>query len=224
MRKDQYSGFQEIMKRAALLTYKPKDTDFKDLVLALFEELAPRYALSQVDAAVRRHVQLEKFFPVLSDIIRHIDGTPEDRAVLAWVNVIKAVRYIGQYNSVAFPFPEYNFAISQMGEWIGFCSSLREDELKWSKRDFERFYVLGDQRVSWHNEADKIRVPRYCVGSFELNSRALGYALPDVIDAETRQPIAGFRDNLPALNSGDGANKKVIAMIGALAGNKRAAL
>ncbi|GHV35048.1 hypothetical protein FACS1894187_06900 [Synergistales bacterium] len=216
MRKDQYPEFINIMKRVATLTYKPKNTDFNELVLALFEELAPRYELSQVETAVRIHVNLEKFFPMLSDIVKRIDGTPEERATMAWALVVEAVRHIGHSNSVAFPTPAYNFAIRQMGGWIALCPSLRDEELKWRGKEFERAFIFGEREAVWDDTPGKIRVERYCVGSYEVNNRAQGHALPDVIDAKTRQPIVGFRDSLPALDS------RVMPLLKALTNEKRA--
>ena len=215
MRRDEYPCFANIMKRAAMLTYKPKNTDFNDLLWVLFEELAPRYDLSQIDLAVRLHTQRDKFFPMLSDIIRCIEGTAADRAIIAWGIVMKAVRYVGSSNSVAFPSPEYNFAIAQMGGWIKFSSTLLEDEVKWRGKEFERYFVLGDQRVSWYHEPGKIRVERYCMGTHEINSRRNGYALPEVKNAETGEPIPEFRKALPA------PGNKIASMINALAEGKR---
>jgi len=215
MRRDEYPCFVNIMKRAAVLTYRPKNTDFNDLLWVLFEELAPRYSLLQIDLAVRLHTQREKFFPLLSDIIRCIEGTAEDRAIVAWGIVMKAVRYVGSRNSVAFPSPEYNYAITQMGGWIKFSSTLLEEEVKWRGKEFERYFVLGDQRVSWYHEPGKVRVERYCIGTHEINSRRNGYALPEVKNAETGEPIPEFRKALPA------PENKVASMINALAEEKR---
>ena len=216
MRRDEYQNFVKIMKRAAMLTYRPKNTDFNDLLLVLFEELAPRYELEQIDWAVRLHTQRDKFFPMLSDIIRCIEGTAADRALFAWSKVLYAVRYIGGSNSVVFPAPEYNFAISQMGGWIKFSHTLLDDEIKWRAKDFERHYTFGDQRVSWYNEPGKIRVHRYCIGEHEINNWRNGYELPDVRDAETGKPIPEFRKSLPA------PDNKVVLLINALTDGKRA--
>lgn len=200
MRTDQYGEFVTIMNRAALLTYHQKGKDWQQFVMTMFEELA-QYELPDIENAVSFHVQHDKFLPTLSDIIRRIDGSPEGRAASAWAIVLNAIRHIGGYNSVAFPAPAYNYALSQLGGWIEFCSSLREDNIKWQGISFERIFVLGDCRASWDDVPGKIRVERYCVGRFEIHNRMNEYTLPEVIDARTRRPIAGFRAALQAFAS-----------------------
>lgn len=203
------------MKRAATLTYKPRDTDFNELVAVLFDELASEYELRQVAEAVAMHVRQEKFFPMLSDIIRGIEGTAGDHAALAWPLVVNAVRHIGHYNSVAFPAPAYNYALNLMGGWIGLCRSLVDSDVKWRGKDFERFFVIGERCATWSNEPGKIQVDRYCAGVSEAGNRSLGYELPDVIDARTRAAIPDFRVLYPALGA------KTAPMLEKLASAKR---
>ena len=215
MRSDQYQDFEKIMDRAALLTYQQKGKDWRKLINAMFEELA-QYELEEVRMAVAAHVRLEKFFPMLADIVKRIDNAPEERAALAWSIVIDAIRYICSSCSVAFPSPAYNYAIKQMGGWIKLCQGMMDDEIKWRRKEFERFFIIGEPVASWEHEPGKVQVDRYCVGTYEVNNRVQGYALPDVLDARTRQPIIGFRDALPALS------EKVIPMVEALAARKAA--
>ena len=183
--------------------------------LELFFVLMAKYNIGQFEKALHDHMLSSRFMPRPSDIVSRIEGTPEERAMLAWPTVVNAIRRIGGCNSVAFPTAEYIFAISKMEGWPKLCSSMFDDEIKWRGKDFKSFYVFADGRVSWENSPEKIRVARYCAGLYELNNLANGFALPEVFDAVTNQPIPGFRDSVIALQG------KIAPMFDALASSKR---
>jgi hypothetical protein len=194
---DQYDEFEEMMTHAAVLSYRQKGVDWRELMNALWEELE-QYDLEVLRAAVMAHVRSEKFFPALGDIITRIEGTAEDRAKLAWRLVVRAIERLGHYDSVRFPSPAHHYAIEQMGGWRGLCARLTNDELPFREKDFVRFFEIGERVASWGREEGKVHVPEYCVGAFEVNNRAIGYALPAVIDARTGKPVEGIRASLPA--------------------------
>jgi hypothetical protein len=210
MRGDQYKDFETIMARAALLTFQQRGKDWRDLVTAMFEELAA-YELEDVRTAVAAHVRARKFFPTLSDIITRIDGLPEDRAAVAWQTVVRAIRRLGHYVSVRFQSPAYHYAIAQMGGWQELCSSLRIEELPFRGKDFERFFQIGERVATWGNEAGKVHVPSYLMGGHEANNRRGGFALlPDVVDAKTGEPLRGFRGELPEPGESSGIVMRLV--------------
>ncbi|MBQ8692622.1 MAG: hypothetical protein IJ576_02460, partial [Synergistaceae bacterium] len=55
------------------------------------------------------HCRTEKFFPMLADIIRRIDGTSEERAAVAWASIREAIRrHAGDSIKFASPAMHYN--------------------------------------------------------------------------------------------------------------------
>jgi hypothetical protein len=201
MKNEDYAEFEEIMKRAALLTFQQRGKDWLELIITMFEELI-KYDLGRVRAAVRDHVRTEKFFPALADVVKRIEGSGSERAATAWATVVRAVSRIGRSNSVAFPAPAYVYAIEQMGGWINLCRTLTTEEEKWRGKDFEQLFQIGERVAVW--DADTIykdgtvRVPMYCVGEYEINNKRRGYALPDIINAESGKALPNFRSTLPA--------------------------
>jgi hypothetical protein len=200
MKNKDYAEFELVMERAALLTFQQRGKDWLALITAFFEELG-EYDLEVVRAAVKEHVHAEKFFPALADIIKRIEGNSEDRAARAWATVVRAVSRIGRNNSVAFPSPAYIYAVKQMGGWVKLCRTLTTDEEKWRGKEFERFFQIGERVATWEADTDDkngtVWVPTYCVGECETNNRCRGYALPDIVDAETGKVLTNFRAALP---------------------------
>ena len=209
MTKNQYAEFFAIMKRAATLTYQQKNKDFEELAVVMFEELGA-YELEDVRSAVANHVRYEKFFPMLADIIKRIEGTAEERAALAWQTVLKAIRMIGSGNSIRFPSPAYHYAIEQMGGWMKLCSTLTVEEEKWRGKDFVRFFEIGERVASWEHEPGNVHVPPYLMGWHEINNRRGRDALPDIVDAETGILIAGIREALPEPGESSGIVMRLV--------------
>ena len=198
MKSDQYAGFEEIMERAAILTYQQKNKNWRILLNTMFEELAA-YELEDIRSAVVAHVRTEKFFPALADIIRRIEGSPEDRAMVAWANVMKAIAKTGYYDSVRFPSPAYHYAIEQMGGWMHLTQMLEKDG-PWRAKEFMRWFAIGEQKASWGREDGRIKVPAYLRGFFEIDNGSRGFpeGIPAIKDAITGKTMPEMREALKA--------------------------
>lgn len=104
-------------------------------------------ALKQFDLAVvvdafNRHLtnaDCGQWLPKPADIIRALSGRTQDRALIAWSKVDKAVRVVGPHESVIFDDARIHRVISDMGGWIGFGD---KSETEWpfvSKEFVERY-------------------------------------------------------------------------------------
>jgi hypothetical protein len=81
----------------------------------------------------------KKGFPSPADWIKAIEGDSETKSLFAWTNVIKAIRHVGQYESVTFSDPMIHTVIHDMGGWIFICKQ-PERELIFLQKEFERRY------------------------------------------------------------------------------------
>ena len=208
-----YDSFKRLLERAATVTFLQRGKDWGTLVTVMFEELA-QYDLEEIRLAVGAHVRSERFFPALADIIRRIEGRPEDRAAAAWALVMKAVSRFGHDTSVRFPSPAIHYALEQMGGWARFCMRLAEDELPFRAKDFAQFFAMGERCASWDGANGTVKVPAHLAGTCELSNRTNGYALPArVYDAETGEVLE--KQVLPA-----GAGK-IVPIATALAAQMR---
>jgi hypothetical protein len=84
-----------------------------------------------------------KFFPKPAELIQFIksgSGDIEDIALIEADKVVNAIRHTGYYTSVTFDDPVTMAVIEQgWGGWIKICD-LRDEEIKWFRKDFTRIY------------------------------------------------------------------------------------
>lgn len=138
-----------------------------------FDDLAA-YSFEQVKAAFAAHRQDRKngeFMPKPSDIIRQIEGAPDEVAVRAWSKVVNAIGYAGSYNSVCFDDRVIHAVINEMGGWMKVCS-METDELPFKAKEFERLYLSktsnrGGQALGF--------APSHLPGQIELQNGRVGY-------------------------------------------------
>ena len=214
MTSQDYDGFKKLLERAATVTFLQRGKDWETLVTVMFEELV-QYDLEAIRMAVGAHVRSEKFFPALADIIRRIEGRPEDRSAVAWALVLKAISRFGHDTSVRFPSPAFHYALDQMGGWAKLCMRLTEDELPFRAKDFARFFEIGERCATWDGANGTVKVPAYLAGTCELSNRANGHRLPPkVYDVESGAVLEGLA--LPAQKG------EVVPIMAALAERMRA--
>ena len=214
MTSQDYDGFKKLLERAATVTFLQRGKDWETLVTVMFEELV-QYDLEAIRMAVGAHVRSEKFFPALADIIRRIEGRPEDRSAVAWALVLKAISRFGHDTSVRFPSPAFHYALDQMGGWAKLCMRLTEDELPFRAKDFARFFEIGERCATWDGANGTAKVPAYLAGTCELSNRANGHRLPPkVYDVESGAVLEGLA--LPAQKG------EVVPIMAALAERMRA--
>lgn len=128
-----------------------------------------KYDIRQIYRAFQAHRQDPKngkFMPKPSDIIRHIDGLPDELAVNAWAKVIEAIRRVGSWGSVEFDDMAIHQVVTQMGGWSKLCS-MSLDELSFKQRDFERMYLDAKKSPSEFT-------PRYLAGVAEIENFSKG--------------------------------------------------
>lgn len=100
------------------------------------------YDLAAVRDAFNRHLMNPdsgQFLPKPADIVKMLGGRTEDRALVAWAKVDKAVRSVGNYSSVVFDDPLIHRCIAEMGGWIG-LGQKTEDEWPFVGKEFQTRY------------------------------------------------------------------------------------
>lgn len=100
------------------------------------------YDLSAVIDSFNRHLMNPdsgQWLPKPADIVKMFGGRTQDRAMQAWSKVDRAVRHVGNYESVAFDDPLIHRVIHEMGGWIGFGQKT-EDDWPFVAKEFENRY------------------------------------------------------------------------------------
>ena len=172
MRREDYGEFYALMEQALDLTVMPNGKDPERVITTLFAALAP-YPLELVREAVIAHCRSEKFFPMLADIVRRIDGTAEERAAVAWAALRDAIRR-HTAESIKFSSPAMHYAIKQMGGWLKLCY-MSSRELDFREKTFAMFYSIGERKASWDGANGTYKVPNYFLGECDLSNRLNGY-------------------------------------------------
>lgn len=119
-------SFDIVWQRAmAIYDKRPSDAAI-DMAFCALSSLT----IEQVRQGLTAHVRDPKdgrFFPKPADIIRHIEGDGDSRALAAWSQVEQAIRRIGPYESVVFDQPQTMRVIQDMGGWIQLCECSEKD-------------------------------------------------------------------------------------------------
>ena len=133
-------AFAAMMQSTCKLYSKPRmDVEVMRMYWAALEHLD----LDDVRHGLNLHVRnpdTGMFLPKPADIIRHIDGSSDSQAKVAWSQVDKAIRYHGAWASVVFvEEPRIHAVISDMGGWIKLCAT-SEREYAFRQNEFEKRY------------------------------------------------------------------------------------
>jgi len=135
--------------------------------MEIYFQALKQYKIDTLKGAVERMVTTRIFpsFPKPGEIVQEIEGTKGDGALVAWVEVVRAIRTVGSWKSVRFGDPTIHAVIEFMGGWPATGDWL-EDELKWKQKEFERLYVVMKNRG---------KTIKYLPGICETQNEANGY-------------------------------------------------
>lgn len=114
----------------------------KPAVIEIYWQGLQQYDIDAISIAINRHVgnpDTGQFMPKIADISRMLGGTSNDRALVAWAKVDKAVRHIGPYRSVVFDDPIIHRVLVEMGGWIS-LGEKQTDEWPFIAKEFENRY------------------------------------------------------------------------------------
>jgi hypothetical protein len=116
--------------------------DVSDFALDVWWNALRAYDLAAVIDSFNRHLMNPdsgQWLPKPADIVKMFGGRTQDRALIAWAKVDRAVRSVGNYESVAFDDPLIHRVLHEMGGWIG-LGQKTEDEWPFVAKEFENRY------------------------------------------------------------------------------------
>ncbi|EON13421.1 DUF6475 domain-containing protein [Pandoraea sp. SD6-2] len=117
-------------------------SDFSDFVGLVWWQAMQQFDLAAVESAMGRHAanpDSGQFLPKPADVVKMLQGSTQDSALLAWHKVDKAVREVGTYVSVAFDDALIHRVVFEMGGWVSLGT---KDESEWPflKNEFVNRY------------------------------------------------------------------------------------
>ena len=127
-----------------------------------------RYSPDAIINALSRHMldpTFGRWMPTVADIVREIEGIPENNARKAFSKVLEAMRRVGAYASVTFDDARIHNVIEDMGGWTAVGEWPTEEKpLGFIERDFVKRYVAACGRT---DELHRRALP----GIFERHNR-----------------------------------------------------
>lgn len=135
---------QDKLKFAGLIgnVYAFYRQDSSDFAIGVWWQAMRPFDFAAVADALNRHCvnpDSGQFMPKPADVVKMLQGSSQDSAMVAWSKVDKAVRQIGTYASVVFDDPIIHRAIHDMGGWIA-LGTKTEHEWPFVAKEFENRY------------------------------------------------------------------------------------
>ena len=192
MTDDDRQGFGEALAEVYAL-YR---VDLPASVIRIWWLCMQSYDLAAVVDALGRHAMnpdTGQFLPKPADVIRQLEGSTQDVALLAWARVVQAMRDYGSYVSVDFADPLIHRVLTDLGGWV-WLGQQTEAEMPFIEKRFRDAYRAWRARPALLVDAP-LRLP----GIIERDNAASGYAGAFVI--KTLPGGATLVERAPALKA-----------------------
>ena len=157
------------------------DSECSNAKVKLYFTMLSDISVEQVESAIQNILRESVYskFPTIGAIRQAALGSTDERAVLAWRKVFRAVQCVGQYRSIHFDEPVIHSVIQLMGGWENLCL-MEQKEVQWKEKEFTNLYKSL--------QGKNIRHPEYLFGICELQNMQKGY--PEAIEETTQWPSA----------------------------------
>lgn len=135
---------QDMQRFTALIAdvYAFYRQDFSPFAGRVWWQAMQPFDMAAVSEAFSKHCvnpDNGQFMPKPADIVKMLQGSTQDSALVAWTKLDQAVRTVGTYTSVAFDDPIIHRVIGDMGGWIMFGTKT-EDEWPFLRNEFVNRY------------------------------------------------------------------------------------
>lgn len=158
------------------------------------------FDFAAVADALNRHCvnpDTGQFMPKPADVVKMLQGSTQDSAMVAWSKVDKGVRQVGTYASVVFDDPIIHRVIHDMGGWVA-LGTKDENEWPFVAKEFEnryRGYRVRNETPDYpkqlvgiaeaqNSREGRVSQPPVLIGSSEAAKR--------VLLGGTDKPMVGF--------------------------------
>lgn len=156
---------------ADVMAYYRQDTSA--FTQELFWNACSPFEFEQVAAAFEAHAkdpENGRFAPKVADLVRVLQGTATDRAMLAWGKTLEAMGRVGAYTDVVFDDPAIHAVIEDLGGWPKVCRT-EMAELGYLQHRFCESYRAYAGRGTFE-------YPRRLIGARDANAVYEKFGLP----------------------------------------------
>jgi hypothetical protein len=150
---------------------KPASEFMYDIYYNIFKD----YSAEQFSYALNKCLKNRVYntLPKPAEILEYLEGTQDDKALIAWLQVKEAIQKGGYYASIEFADPKIPHCINDLGGWTWLCCS-QIGELPFIEKRFMNLYQLYSKRDI---PLDNIRL----IGFIEAQNNQKGYDIPEPI-------------------------------------------
>ncbi len=136
-------NFGEVMAGIAGL-FQVNLTSF---MLDTYYEIFKDYSDEQFKAAIVKTIKEHKYhtFPKPAEILEYLEGTRDDKSLIAWLQVKEAIEKGGYYASIDFADSIIPAVIENLGGWQWLCCSEKDEEPFIQKRFMELYSLFIKQ-------------------------------------------------------------------------------
>lgn len=194
MKQNDYDEFEDTLVAVA----EQYGKKLSDGVKIIYWQGLVDYDLKAVQQALYRHIRNPDsgmFMPKVADIVKMLQGSTQDSALVAWSKVDKAVRCVGTQVTVAFDDPIIHRVINEMGGWLSFGTK-QESEWPFVAREFENRYR------GYKSKNEAIEYPKKLLGLYDAQNIQQGFKESEVIlvgDKEKAKEVLMLGSDKPSL-------------------------
>lgn len=158
-------------------TYATYGKDISPMVIEFWIQGLEQFDVPSIKSAFSKHMATPpqgRFCPKPADIVDILKGDSQDRSLIAWGKLDKALRTIGVYQSVIFDDELIHLVISDMGGWCSFETKTEED-WPFIRNEFVNRYKAYSKMTELpkHNSV--------LIGKTQMENEKNGYKVPEPI-------------------------------------------
>jgi hypothetical protein len=112
-------------------------------IINIYYNIFKGFSFEQFEKAICEVIKSNKYnvFPKPANILEFLEGTRDDKALIAWLQVKEAIEKGGYYASIEFADPVISNCIKEIGGWMELCSQ-QKDEMPFIEKRFMDLYRL----------------------------------------------------------------------------------
>ena len=122
--------------------------ELSDFATRVWVEAVKGFDLQQVTKALSAHLmdpEKGQFMPKPADLVKQLQGTQTDRALVAWGKVAGAMSSVGAYTDVVFDDPIIHLCVTDAGGWPKFCRTPYEEQSYLQHRFCEAYRAYANR-------------------------------------------------------------------------------
>lgn len=112
-----------------------------EAVIEIYYDVLKEYEFDVVKKSIYELIKTSKFMPKPAEILEQINGNPDEKALIAWQKVMKAIETQGYYETVRFDDVVISACVKELGGWTWLCEQ-EKSQLAFIEKRFKDIYTL----------------------------------------------------------------------------------